>query len=140
MPELSGEEDDMEGSRLKRAWHALLANVTVPIALYMMLAGVDGALSDGEQVEDLLPHLLTHVWTASLFLGGLGVVVGTATERTRVESFSHALLLWGLLVLAIVVDSFIAIIALALMSLLRMRVLHKSRKAQQEAARLNGGD
>lgn len=125
-----------------RLWgERLLAGVHLPIAFYLGMIGVLFAFAPNADVLAVLPTFLAWAWMAS-FVGGAAVIFfGTATERSRLESVGHAFHLFGLSLFVALLsvqgaDQGVALLALAAVSLMRMRTLKKSRRAKQEATRL----
>lgn len=132
------------GRRLADAIHA-------PIALFLAWVGARSLAGDTPSgVEVTLPLWLTTAWGAALIVGAVLVLVATATDRTRAESAGHGFLLFGILLYSLAnVAAFghtlVSVLVLAAVSILRLRILSRSRAARREAGRLltgqrSGGD
>lgn len=139
MSDISG--DDMDAGPIRRAWHAVADNLAVEPAIYMGLAGVAAYTFDADDVEKILPSWLVHLWAVALILGALAVVAGTITRRTRVETMGHYTLLWGLVVLTVSLPQvWLGALLLGVIAAKRLRILHRARRAQREAAQILNRD
>lgn len=130
----------------RRALRRLAVAVHLPVALYLAfigcrtLAGIPPAA-----MNDLLPDWLTTAWAVALIAGAALIVAGVASDRTRAEAAGHGFHLFGIVLystsnLASDGNTLIVIAVLAAVSLIRLRVLARSRAARREAARLLNGE
>lgn len=135
--------------RLAHARLRLLDAVHLPITFYLGYVGVTTLIRGRESTPTLtalLPEWLTYAWSSALVLGALLIILGVAGDRTRAESAGHGFHLFGIgLYVAVNLalidgDGVVVIVVLAAVSLMRLRILARSRAARGEAARiLNGG-
>lgn len=126
---------------LRRASRRLSVAVHLPVTLYLGYIGL-GAAANPDALTRAIPDWLTYAWALALIGGALLVITGTASDRTRAESAGHGFHLFGITVYALVHLSLIggsdiaALIVLAAVPILRMRLLRKSRAAGAEAGRI----
>lgn len=130
-----------------RVWHRLLIATHLPVAWYLLYAGIYTLVEGPGPALSKLPEGLTWTWCLALILGASLTTLGTLTGHTRTESAGHGFHIFGLglyAFLAILTFGFtggVAVVVLALggVSLSRMYVLNLARKARIEAARIAGG-
>lgn len=118
----------------------------LPIAGYLAFIGAASLISGPtREMRASLPEWLNLAWSIALVVGAVLIVWGVASDRTRAESSGHMFHLFGVLMFAAVHvlssgSSIVAILALAAVSLLRMRVLARSREARREAGAILRGE
>lgn len=111
----------------------------LPVALYLGFVGAATILASPGHMGRAVPDWLAHTWSLTLIAGAALIVAGIATDRTRAESVGHAFHLFGLAFLgavtAFTVDAsdVAALTVLGTVSVIRMRVLARSRAARREA-------
>lgn len=133
-------------TRTRRAGRRLADATHVPVAAY--LAFVAGRTLTGNPpsaMHEALPGWLTVAWALVLLAGTILVVVGVATDRTRAESAGHGFHIAGIVIYTAVTaawtgSTLIVVAILAAVSLIRLRVLARSRAARREAGRLLYGE
>jgi hypothetical protein len=124
-----------------------LDNPLLPIIAYLGVVGILAVLAGGvapDSVESGTPAWLGYAWSGCMALGGLAATIGGIISRTRLESAGLSLLMvsLGLFVWAGTItsetagDDVLALAALLGSFLLRMRLLHRERRAQRIAAAL----
>lgn len=128
----------VRGRRLLDAPH-------LPIATYLLLVGITTFPGTGI-VASTVPTWLACVWSTSLAVGAGLIFWGVAAARTRAESVGHALHLFGLTLLTASTlvegadgDDVTALAVLAAVSILRMRILTRARRAQRIAEEMLRG-
>lgn len=125
------------------ATRRLLDAPHLPITAYLAFIG---AASVTDPLADHLPTWLSLAWSFALLFGAGLIVFGVATQQTRPESAGHGFHLFGLgFLLAVSIaatdlNDLAAVLALAGVSVLRLRVLSRSREAKAEANRLLLGE
>lgn len=129
-----------------QAGRRLLDAVHLPVSLFLLYYGTDALVTrDGpSSLEQTVPDWLTLAWSVALIVGGLLVTWGVATDRTRAESAGHGFHLFGLSLFfaAEAADrgDVVAVVILAAVALMRMRLLARSRAARREATRFLRGE
>lgn len=129
----------------RRGIRRLLDAPHLPVAIYLATIGITSLASSRSAALGALPWWLVAGWATSLIVGAGLVIWGVAGEHTRAESTGHMFHLIGLAFYALVHVSLIggqdviAVLVLATVGALRMRVLARSRAAKREAARILKG-
>ena len=120
----------------------------LPVALYLLYAGLITVVRGPSPVVATLPSWLTYAWATALIVGAVLTTVGTLADRNRLESAGHGFHLFGLglyaltAFLAVGMSGSVVVVILALggVSASRLHVLHRSRTAKQVATRIRGGE
>ena len=139
------EDVDMP-TRTRRAARRLADATHLPVALYLAFIGTRTLAGDPPSaMHEALPDWLTVAWALVLIAGAVLVVVGTASDRTHAESAGHGFHVAGVVIYTAVTaawtgSTLIVIAVLAPVSLIRLRVLARSRSARREAGRLLYGE
>lgn len=132
---------------LHRAGRRLADAVHLPVAVYLAYIGATAlTLAPQDSLAGRLPDWLNLVWAIAITVGSVLVIYGTAADRTRAESSGHVFHLFGIgfytlvhVVLGRELDDVPAVLVLAAVSFIRMRVLRRSRAARREAGRILHG-
>lgn len=132
-----------------RVWRRLLIATHLPVAWYLLYAGIYTLINGPGPALSKLPDPLTWAWCVALIFGATLTTIGTLTGHNRTEASGHGFHIFGLglyALLAIVTYGFtgglaVVIFALGGVSLSRLYVLHLARMARAEATRIitNGG-
>lgn len=130
----------------RRAARRLADATHLPAAVYLAWAGTRTLTGNPPSaMHEALPDWFTITWALVLLAGAALVVVGVATDHTRAESAGHGFHIAGIVIYTAVTaawtgSSLIVVAVLAAVSLIRLRVLARSRAARREAGRLLYGE
>ncbi len=119
----------------------------LPVALYLLYAGIHTLIEGPTPVVSRLPAWLTYGWAVALIAGAILTTIGTLTDRNRTESAGHGFHLFGLglyaltAVIAVGLSGGLVMVIVALggVSASRLHILSRSRKAQDLASHIVGG-
>lgn len=129
-----------------RAARRLADGTHIPIAAYLAFIGLRTLAGDPPgAMRVTLPDWLVVTWALVLVAGAALIAFGTATDRTRAESSGHvlhiaAVLIYSTTTAVVTGTTLIVVLTLAAVSLIRLRILARSRAARREAGRLLTGE
>lgn len=120
----------------------------LPIAGYLGYVGLATLIGGTPTLDGVLPVWLTYAWSLAVLVGAVLVIAGVLGAWTRAESAGHGFHLFGIGLFTVVAvaehqldaGAVSAVLMLAAVSGLRMRLLTRAREAREEANRYLRGE